>query len=223
MTDLCINSNEYFWGAIADACSGKDVFDVGSNEGSMARLFLNHGARTCHLFEPSPDLMKLSEDTLSDHDNVFFNRVGVSDKRGKLTDVEFAESWVLRPVGEYPELRPSPGAKKFQPDNFDTSLITLDEYASSVDLHELGLVKVDTEGYDFRVLRGATETLRKWTPLIMLELSLYVGSVGDSIPEFIDYLLELGTLRDAQGKLIDGDRLRSQYPYHSSCDILVEL
>lgn len=223
MTNLCINPNEYWTQVISNACSGKDVFDVGSNDGGMARLFLGHGAKTCHLFEPSPKLMKLSEENLADHDNVFFNRVGVSDARGTLTDVEFAESWVLRPAGEYPDLRPSPGAKKFQPDNFDTFLITLDEYASAIDLHELGLVKIDTEGYDFRVLRGATETLQKWKPLIMIELSLYVNTVGDDIPEFIDYLLGLGTLRDVQGGLIDGDRLRSQYPYHSSCDIFVEL
>lgn len=219
-TDLCLNPDPFFWESVEQACVDKDVLDVGSNDGGMAELYLVHGCRVCHLFEPSPRLLELSKQRLSSFSNVVYNQVGVSDTYGKLRDVEFAESWVLRPKGEMPELRVSPGAMEFQPELFDVDLIPLDGYAKAEDV---GLVKIDVEGYEFRVLRGAEETLRKWKPLVVLELSLYVGKIGDKIPEFIDYLLELGTLRDVQGKLIDADRLVSQFPYHSSCDILVEL
>ena len=219
-TDLCLNPNDYFTDEVLWACVGKDVLDVGSNEGGMAEGYLGNGCRVCHLFEPSPRLLELSRQRLSGYSNVVYNQVGVSDTYGRLRDVEFAESWVLRPKGEMPELRVSPGAMAFQPELFDVDLVPLDGYAKA---ENVGLVKVDVEGYEFRVLRGAESLLKQYKPLVVLELSFYVGKIGDSIPDFIDYLLELGTLRDVHGKLIDADRLVSQFPHHTSCDILIEL
>jgi FkbM family methyltransferase len=200
------------------------VFDVGSNVGSLAESFLDNKAKTCHLFEPAPLLMDMCRTRFEGRKNVVFNQVGVSDKPGRLENVDFAESWVLRPQGELPNLRVSPGAMELQPERFDVELITLDDYLKSVGIRSLGLLKIDVEGYEFRVLKGASKLISKLKPVILLELSFYVESLGDSIPDYIDYLLNLDgyVIRDVHGNLVSETRLKQQYPHHTSCDVILE-
>ena len=223
MTDLCLNPNE-FWHQILGSCQNSHVFDVGSNVGSLAESFLDNKAKTCHLFEPAPLLMDMCRTRFEGRKNVVFNQVGVSDKPGKLENVDFAESWVLRPQGELPNLRVSPGAMELQPERFDVELITLDDYLKSVGIRSLGLLKIDVEGYEFRVLKGASKLISKLKPVILLELSFYVESLGDSIPDYIDYLLNLDgyVIRDVHGNLVSETRLKQQYPHHTSCDVILE-
>lgn len=78
----------------------------------------------------------------------------------------------------------------------DIPMQTLDSFA----LQDVDLIKVDTEGYEFNVLRGAQETLLRCKPTVIVEQkrdhSLYFG-----IPklEAVHYLESLGaTLRAEQ-------------------------
>jgi FkbM family methyltransferase len=63
-----------------------------------------------------------------------------------------------------------------------------------LDLHNLSLVKIDVEGHELGVLRGARATLLRDHPVILIEI--WDSKSGDATPstrqQTIDYLQELG-------------------------------
>lgn len=59
------------------------------------------------------------------------------------------------------EPRGVPGARPV-----DVTLRTLDEYR----LDDVTFVKIDVEGHEFEVLRGAERTLTRWSPTLLVEI-----------------------------------------------------
>ena len=198
------------------------VFDVGSNVGGFAHTFLLEGYSKVHLFEPSPCMLDGSKKRLAEFgDRCVFNQVGVSDQKGHLKNVRLLMSWVMCGDGQKIDLPVSPGALELQPTTFDTELITLDEYCENID--RMDLLKIDVEGYEYKVLQGAANTIEKFKPIILLELSLFVDKIEkDSIPKFIDHIYSLEyDVYDQQDMIVSKKRMIKNYPYHTSCDIIL--
>jgi FkbM family methyltransferase len=64
--------------------------------------------------------------------------------------------------------------------------------------HRIAAIKVDVEGLEFYVLKGATATLKNYTPLVMVE-------GGNRPPELADYMATLGyTYAERRGMLLTG-------------------
>lgn len=60
----------------------------------------------------------------------------------------------------------STGFVRVDPDgDFEVEQRTLDSF----DLRNVDLIKIDVEGWEHPVIRGAVETIRKWHPLVILE------------------------------------------------------
>jgi len=198
------------------------ALDVGSNIGVMAHSFLLLGYSKVHLFEPSPCMIESSKKLLESFgDKCVYNQVGISDSKSSLKNVKLLNSWVMCGDGQEINLPVSPGALELQPTVFDTELITLDDYCKN--LNRVDLLKIDVEGYEHKVLLGAKETIDKFKPIILLELSLYIDHIKHGgIPLFIDHIYELGyNVFDQKNTPISKERMIKQYPYHSSCDIIL--
>jgi FkbM family methyltransferase len=56
-------------------------------------------------------------------------------------------------------------------------------------------IKIDVEGFELEVLKGATETIRKHHPVLIVELSENRSNVHDSSVELIDFIKSLGNYR----------------------------
>lgn len=140
--------DEPAWEKLLELCSGRVVFDVGANIGVLTRMFAQR-AMHVHAFEPAPRALELLAANTRDLPNVTIHPVALSDGANH---VRFNESEAL-----------------------DTSSISLDGSgvevaASTIDATELlpDLIKIDVEGFEDRVLRGATKTLRSG-PVIAFE------------------------------------------------------
>jgi FkbM family methyltransferase len=73
--------------------------------------------------------------------------------------------------------------------------ITVDEFVSSRNLDGLDLLKIDTDGHELGVLRGARETIRKYRPLVIFEVGLYpMEERGVTFP---DFAADFGSLDDS--------------------------
>lgn len=198
------------------------AIDVGSNIGIKADLFCSLGYKEVHLFEPSPRMLESSKKLLEKHSKkCIFNQCGLSDYKRNLKNIKLLQSWILCGDDESYNYPVSPGALELQPEPFDTELITLDEYCKN--FSRLDLLKIDVEGYEFKVLRGGQNTIQKFKPIIILELSLYIKDIEKiEIIHFINYLYTLGyEFLDLQGKPVSQERMISEYPYHSSCDVVM--
>jgi FkbM family methyltransferase len=64
------------------------------------------------------------------------------------------------------------------------SLITLDEFVEQRAIERIDCIKIDAEGSDFEIIKGARSTIEKFRPVIMLEtdnLARFGGSKSDVI------------------------------------------
>jgi FkbM family methyltransferase len=102
---------------------------------------------------------------------------------------------------------------------------TIDNIASQLGCrNRVQLIKVDTEGFDIRILRGAAGILSATKPVVSFELNKEnIAPLGDSVADFFDFLSGHGYnnyfLTDPDGKPIctlsagDGPLFSSLYKY----------
>ena len=68
------------------------------------------------------------------------------------------------------------------------TLTTIDAFVDSKGLTRVDVLKIDVEGADFEVIRGAQATLRRFRPVVLMEVELiarFGASVGD-VERFLD-------------------------------------
>jgi len=116
--------------------------------------------------------------------NVRVERLALSNFPG-LNNTAFQNSWPLfgKPEPQAPELVRS---------------TTLDEYAADLQ-RRIDFLKIDVDGYEFKVLSGAADTLRRHRPVIVIELCAHaLEAVGDSMKDLVELIFSQGyTVTDA--------------------------
>src|SRR5882672_431025 len=71
--------------------------------------------------------------------------------------------------------------------------ITIDELCKSANLNNVSLIKIDVDGYDYKVLSGALGTIKRFKPIVFIELCEYaLQAKGDSILKIFSDLAQLG-------------------------------
>ena|SRR3990167_1004097 len=121
------------------------VFDVGART-DTDYLEIRPKA-VYHLFEPAPDFFKELKEKIGSKKNVYLNNYGLSD------------------VEE--NLRYSSGLQAFESGEANKEggdmllpLKTLDWYVKEYNIKRIDFLKIDTEGYDYKILKGGLETIK---------------------------------------------------------------
>ncbi|QXF11814.1 MULTISPECIES: FkbM family methyltransferase [Sphingopyxis] len=138
------------------------ALDIGANIGNHA-VFLSQHFREVHAFEPNPRTFELLRFNAAHAGNV------IAHPRG-LSDADVVGTLKENPTnmgGTYIEL----GANEDVPGKPPVSLGTLDKFVETQGLDDIALIKIDTEGFEARILRGARQVLENHKPLIIFELS----------------------------------------------------
>jgi FkbM family methyltransferase len=147
----------------------KVVFDLGANYGTHSLLFLVHGIKTIS-FEPIPAL-KRDFDYLCKLNNVQgqMENMAVGDKTGTATlTIPVNETW--NSVLSESENNVLADINKFE--KIQVPVTTVDKFVAETNLHP-DLIKIDTEGYEINVLKGAQHTLKEIRPLIIFETNKF--------------------------------------------------
>jgi FkbM family methyltransferase len=134
------------------------VIDVGANVGEWSRSLLevatDRGRMAeidLHAFEPASDTFDRLAKTLDGNPAVSLQRVALSDHSGTGT---------LHIAGVTSELNSLHGVPGMHTTGEDVATTTLDAYAQQASLSRIDLLKIDTEGHDLTVLKGAADLLR---------------------------------------------------------------
>lgn len=133
----------------------RSVIDVGAERGGLAEELLRAGAEELHVFEPHPDNVKALRRRFDTEAPVAVHElaVGESDGSGEL-HVSVAPSGVRLPFGHTLLDRTDTDEIGWG----ETITVNLRSLGSMVDADELprrvGILKIDTEGHDFAVVRG---------------------------------------------------------------------
>lgn len=125
----------------------KRVFDVGAR-GNIEFIQI-HPDCEYHLFEPQVGYANHLKELTKDMPNVTVNHCG-------LGDVVVSQAKFYHNVESF-EPHPFLQSDHNEGDLFDIN--TVDEYCKQKGIQEIDFLKIDTEGYDFRVLLGAKEII----------------------------------------------------------------
>jgi FkbM family methyltransferase len=163
---------------------GGVVADIGANIGLTAILFAQL-AREVHAFEPSPTTFALLSENLrmAGAGNVVAHNIGLGEAPARLT-LTYAPS---NRSGGFVSRRIRPGGHVTE----DIAIETADAAFAARGIRP-DFLKIDVEGFEPFVLRGAARVLREARPAVVLELNHFCLNVLQRIalPDFLDQLRE---------------------------------
>ena len=145
-----------------DSVRNKDIIDAGGYVGDTALLFSSYTDKSIHVFETSPSNMDIIRETirLNQLENIVPVSKALGEKSGTATfslgERNSCNSLVERPGYNYPN-------------HIEVPVITLDDYVRENNL-EVGLIKVDIEGGEQLLLKGAVETIRTQHPILLISI-----------------------------------------------------
>ena len=162
---------------------GMTVFDVGANVGAhtltLARLVGESGKVIA--FEPMPwALLKLKRNIeLNDFNNIIVEKKALADVKERKS-AYFESSYPL--IGNLPSTSGEV-----------VDFITIDEYIKLNKINELDFMKIDTDGYEYKVIRGGEGSLKKFKPIIVIEFYRNtLRKYGTSLDDLIELLAKIG-------------------------------
>ncbi len=205
--------------------SNYTVIDVGANIGQMTLRFAQkENCETVFAFEPTDfAFAKLKK-------NVGLNpqlskkitpiKSFVSDASETISELTAYASWKLagskNEVVHPLHLGSITGAEK-------TPSTTIDDFIKQNEIENLALIKIDTDGNEPKVLKGAMKTIKKYKPYIIFEAGLYIiEEAGGSFKDYFELFSTLNfTFYDLKSeKKVTPENYKALIPQNSTTDIL---
>ena len=166
------------------------IIDIGSHLGVMSVTMakLAGPKSTLYCFEPTPATYRIFREVIElNHleDRIIPFPDAVSDRPGQVefyvTDIEGHNSNTL--------IKYRNGSGNETPVTVNT--ISVDEFKLHKNISKIDFLKIDAEGAEMKVLRGARKTFLKDRPFAILALHpIAIASAGDTLPAIWDLLTE---------------------------------
>jgi FkbM family methyltransferase len=166
--------------------------DIGSNIGYhslyIASSFKNS---LCICFEPHPDIYKQLVRNIKSNqhlDNVICHNAAVGNHSGK---IEFyIPNRVAYNRGVSSVLANYDLLVKNDFDKIDVEIINLDEFLDNDTKDKIAVIKIDTQGYEYEVIAGTVDIIRKARPVIIFEFeaNYHAESAEDKFNKILNQL-----------------------------------
>ncbi len=200
------------------------ILDVGANIGVMSLGFAAH-AREGHVYAFEP--------TAYAYEKLLRNLNLNPELSGRITAIQAFVADEARANGNlvaYSSWKIDGSAAGAHPLHGGTiqstetaEVLTIDDFCKARGIPVVDLIKIDTDGHELRVLRGARETLEKFHPYIIFEAGLYIMSENDvSFEQYADHLSAFGytLINSRNGNQITRENYVSEIPLRSTIDIV---
>ncbi len=165
------------------------VLDLGAQTGSFSLLAKYFPQSSWYAFEPIEEAANTLKDNLllNNIQNVAVHQAAVTDFSGFITlAMPPMDSWGLATVGSNP-LRFTPAMER------KVRCIDLDNFVAQQGIRRVDFMKLDTEGSELSILRGARKLLMRDHPIIVMEYNqTNMQQCGACKEELDDFLTELG-------------------------------
>jgi len=137
------------------------ICDVGANIGQSIEKFITYWPEaSIHSFEANPGVFSQLSANYAHHNNIQLNPIALSDSIGELsfyaTRVTETSS-LLPPTQEMINLS---SEKKYDYEKIRVPSETLDHYCDSQGIQHIDLLKIDVQGAEMSVLKGAKSLLK---------------------------------------------------------------
>jgi FkbM family methyltransferase len=146
------------------------AIDVGANKG-LYSLELEKISKNVIAFEPIKSLFKELCLILNKNTAIFNYALGNRNEKQiiKIPIIKNSTSYGRASISQ-----------KFKLFTTETILVrSLDHLIKKkiIKVNQLDFIKIDTEGYEFQVIKGAKETIKKYKPILLVELELRNSSI----------------------------------------------
>ena len=192
--DWILASSDRWYGALKQRAIRADVIlDVGVSSGYTS-VWFSRWARQVYAFEPNPANQASVREQLTIRGvrNVELIETAVSDHRGE-TDLFVKPQEGHHSLGDV-------GASETV-DRIRVPVTTLDRFAAERGIERVGLLKIDVEGFEPEVLRGARDLLESRR----IDLILFEHSPGFYRQRGIDPLAPVALLEEVGYRVTDID------------------
>jgi FkbM family methyltransferase len=154
------------------------IFDVGANIGQSVRKFRNRFPTSLiHSFEPIPDTFRVLESNTEPYDDVVVTHALVGAQTGTQEIIENTDSTMSSVL----ELGPSSWGKERA--RHPVPVITVDDYCDDHAIDTIDVLKIDTQGYELEVLKGAARMLERGA-IHLVYLEVIFSKMYDGMPTF---------------------------------------
>lgn len=162
--DIIDNSWKYASDYLVD---NGTVLDIGSNCGAFSLKLARQGiikdykGFEIHAFDPNPEIAKVFRQNLNLNkplkDYVHFHQTGLGSEK---KEISFTFD------------RNNSGAGRISENGaHNINLTTVDEFITKNHLKDISFIKIDVEGYEPEVLKGAVKTIKKYKPALYIEIT----------------------------------------------------
>ena len=148
------------------------IFDVGANVGNVTKKYVElFPNATIHSFEPIPQAIAQFNEKHENNKSVILNTCGLSNKVGTQS-LNINKSIDTSSLLESKSIGASSDKFCETVEQLDISLSTLDHYCTENKIDQIDLLKMDTQGSELNILKGA-EALLKQGKVKMIFTEIY--------------------------------------------------
>lgn len=177
---------------------GDVVFDIGANTGSHALPMASYvgDEGRVYAFEPVPWAMRRMQRNLelNSFRNITLELVALSDEKTEM-EMKFRASFRIGSASGVGLEGKIDESWWNECEQVRVRIERLDDYVADHGIDRLDLIKLDVDGFEGKVLRGAKQTLRRFKPYIIMEVApAWTEMRGDSVEAVLDDLMQAGYL-----------------------------
>jgi len=168
--------------------NGMTVIDVGAHIGLLSIVMAKKTGANGQVFsfEPTPSTFAILKKTIEINevkDVVHPINKAVAEKAGKT-------SFYVTDIAAHNSNSLSNNERNYGNEKkIDVDLISIDELVQEKNISKVGFIKIDAEGAEYAVLKGATNTIEKQRPKMILALHpSSIKNFGDSLEGIFDFI-----------------------------------
>lgn len=197
------------------------ALDIGAHHGGMSARMAPH-VREVHAFEPLEDNLRRLRALAAAVPNIKVFETAVSNQEGAAV-VDVYNVWSLVPSAEACDRGLERAVEYAGLSPFEVRMTTVDAHCEKHGLP--GFIKIDVDGYEYRVLEGAASTLaRSRCPLHFEYSYLPEKCLGESVRGMCRFIYSLGYQawsEDGTYVAETAEEMWACYPEHTSFDIFL--
>jgi len=138
------------------------IFDIGANFGYLSLVWANTICKnngTIFSFEPNPDVFDCFKNSVLKNnlqDTIKLHNFAVSSKSGQ---AEFC----------FDETSSNIDIDNSSRTKTKIKIVSVDDFISENKIQNCDMIKIDVDGHEYEILKGASETLNKFKPILIIE------------------------------------------------------
>ena len=166
---------------------GDVCFDIGANKGYYTYKFeMLTDSNNIYIFEPIPKNYNFLKKVFK-NSNIY--KVALSNKNCfSKFKIPIVKNKLLHTRGKLNFNIIEKNENDFK--TISVECIALDDFVLKQNINKINFIKIDVEGNEHNVIYGATKTIKKFKPIILIEIEQRVHDFD--IKEIFSYILKLG-------------------------------